>query len=727
VVDHQAAPQLYEFGGFRLDRARRLLSRADGTPVALASRGFDALLYLVEHSGELVPRAALMKGVWPTTVVEENNLNKVISALRDALGDAQDAERYVVTVPGRGYQFVAAVRSISASGEPANSSSDSPGVVGDSAVDSPRSTATLDRRARPAWRRNVFAVAASVVALGFATALAVSYVRGPVAPPEMRVEITTPWTPTPAAFALSPDGRRLVFVGERDGRYELWLRNLDSDEAKPLPGTQDARHPFWSPDGESIGFFTLDELKRIDVGGGPAQTLAATAAGMGASWGPDGTIVFSASQLTPLLKVPATGGAPALATVLEPGRQTSHRFPFFLPDGRHFLFLSLGTEDASGIYVGSLDTPATQRIVAADSRAIYTAEGWLLFVRRQALVAQRFYAAQLRLDDEPVIVARSLASDSVTGTAAFSASRDGLIAYRSTASGERQLIWFNRAGMELGKVGAPDPQLSNIAISPDGMRVAVERDLQGNTDVWILDGARATRLTMAPGFDRFPVWSPDGTKVILQSSPAEGAITLTETELSGSLAMRVLLRDSQIMIPCDWSPDGRFLLYFRTNPGTSADLWVLPLTDGGEAFEFVKTDFGELWAQFSPDGRWVAYQSNETGRYEVVVRPFPASAPPVPVSVFGGAYPRWSSDGRELFFVAPDGTLMAAPVTASDASFSAGAPEILFQPRRFGAGATVAGRSAQYDVAPDGRFLVNTEADSTAPPITLLLNWRPPD
>ncbi len=352
-------------------------------PVSLASRSFDALLYLVEHAGELVPRAALIKAVWPTTVVEDRNLNKAISALRDALGDKPGAERYVVTVPGRGYQFVAAVRSAAVTGEAAAAGAEDAGpATSDLVAHEPPHDETRDRRPGPARRQSALLVAASIVVAASAVALALIYPRDSARSPEMRVEISNPGTPTAASFALSPDGRRLVFVGERDGRYELWLRSFDTDVAEPLSGTQDARHPFWSPDGESVGFFTLDELKRIDLRGGPAQTLAASAAGMGASWNADGTILFAASQVSPLLRIPASGGSAMPATVLEPRRQTSHRFPFFLSDGRHFLFLARGNEDAAGIYVGSLDSSAVQRIAVADRQPVYTAAGWLLFVRR---------------------------------------------------------------------------------------------------------------------------------------------------------------------------------------------------------------------------------------------------------------------------------------------------------------------------------------------------------
>jgi DNA-binding winged helix-turn-helix (wHTH) protein/Tol biopolymer transport system component len=708
---------LYEFGAFRLDPTTRLLRLASGTAVPLPSRAFDALLYLVEHAGQLVPRATLTKAVWPTTVVEDNALNKVISALRDALGETEHTRDYIVTVPGRGYQFVAPVRRVATLGETQVASAQE-----SEPTDVPIAS-SLNHAPAPVERR--LAVAAAAVAVLLAVVLAATYLRAPPAPPQMRVEVTTPPTYAPASFALSPDGRQLVFIGETQNGFALWLRALDAETAKPLPGTADARHPFWSPDSRSIGFFTNDKLKRIDVDGSALQTLADVEAGLGGSWSSTGTIVFSSGVRTGLDRIPAIGGAPAPVTELDRERQTSHQFPNFLPNGRQFLFRVVGSGDAGGIFLASLDSPEMRRISAADSRAVYLSSGWLLYLREQVLIAQRFDLAREQLVDEPTVVATSVVTDSVVGTAAFSASASGLIAYRSASGSARRLVWLDRSGKDLGGFGETDPQLSNIAISPDGSRVAVERDVQGETGVWVLDGTRSTRVAAAPGFQRFPVWSPDGSRLAFEAGLPNGAVSLSEIRLAEHAEVRTLLTQPNVLIPVDWSPDGRFLLYFSPSPETGTDLWLLPLEPPGEPLEFSRTAAAEVWGEFSPDGCWVAYQSNVNGRHDVYVRPFPGPGAPFPVSTSGGVYPRWSADGKELYYIAPDGVLMAVPVSARDTEFTAGVPSALFQTRRVGGGASVVGRSQQYDVAADGRFLVNTEVGS-APPITLLINWQPP-
>jgi Tol biopolymer transport system component len=611
---------------------------------------------------------------------------------------------------------------------------------------------------------------------------AIRYLREapPSAAPEMRTEIDTPSTTDPLSFALSPDGRQIVFVASGDGPPLLWLRRLDVTSAQPLAATEGASSPFWSPDSRSVGFFAGGKLKRMDIGGGSPQTLA-DAYNSGGTWGPDGTILFARqAYASPLSRIPASGGEPVAVTKLD--KQNSHRFPQFLPGGRQFLFYAQGTSETTGIYVGSLDSSETKRLVATDTAGVYFSEravrqdggrtstlspasslaGWLLFIRAGTLLAQRLDLERGELAGDPVTVADPVAFDAGTLAGAFSVSDAGLVAYRSGGAGQRQLVWFDRSGKTLVTLGAPDANgLTTVNVSPDGRRVAVFRTVQGNTDIWLLDATRTTRFTFDASVDRFPVWSPDGSRIAFDSN-RKGHRDLYLKSSNGAGSEELLLESAQDKVASDWSRDGRFLLYHSSDPETSWDLWVLPMEGDRKPFVFLKTNFDERRAQFSPDGRWVAYISNESGRYEIYVRPFfqgrlsakteggPATVSgttvlsglqvqPAPVSgtssgagaggqwqvsTSGGIYPRWRADGKELYYIAPDGKLMATPITASGATIAPGTPVALFQTRIYGGGADV-NAGTNYAVTGDGRFLINTVLEDAASPITLLQNWKP--
>jgi Tol biopolymer transport system component len=575
-------------------------------------------------------------------------------------------------------------------------------------------------------RERVLGISTAGLVLALAAALSLWFLRPRADVPELRVvEITTPRTSDPWSFAVSPDGRRIAFVADHNGQPTLWVRALDSAGANALPGTEGARRPFWSPDSRSIGFFAGSEMKRIEARGGSAQTVTYALAGTTAAWGPDGTILFSSTAAPSLRRVNAAGGTVEAATTPQ-AESTGHRHPQFLPGGRQFLFFVGGPESLSGVYLGSLESLEVTRLLASDTQGAYVAPGWLLFVRQGTLLAQPFDLARRTVGGEPITVADSVAFEPITGAGAFSTSDVGVMAYRAGRPSVTRLSWFDRSGNTLGTVGSPEQAgLSNIRLSPDGRRVAAERTRQKETDLWLLDSARQTRLTRGSdgGIARLPVWSPDGGRIAFESVRS-GSVALSARPSSGEGAEDVLFESPEIKIPCDWSPDGRFLLYYVPDPKTGTDLWVLP-QETRVPFVFLKTEANELWAQFSPDGRWVAYQSNETGRYEIYVRPFPAGGGAFPISTDGGVYPRWSRDGKELYFIAPDAKMMAVPIRAAATTVEADVPATLFQTRRLGGGSNVIGRSHQYDVARDGRFLINVEVESNALPITLLMNWKP--
>ncbi len=585
----------------------------------------------------------------------------------------------------------------------------------------------LAQATRPSRRRaRLLGASTAALALVLAAMLTTWGLRRPADVPELRVaEITTPPTSDLASFALSPDGRRLAFVADHEGRSSLWVRELDSADARPLPGTERARRPFWSPDSRSIGFFRDSELKRIEPRGGSAQTVTYLLAGTTAAWGPDGTILFSSTASPALHRVNAAGGnvEPVTAPAAE---STGHRHPQFLPAGRDFLFFAGGPDAVRGVYLGSLGSPQVTRLVPSDTQGAYIAPGWLLFIRQGTLWAQRVDLRQRTVSGEPIAIADSVAFEPIDGTGAFSTSDAAVMAYRVGRSSITRLAWFDRSGNALGALGSLEQRgLSNLRLAPDDRRVAVERSLQNETDLWLLDATRQTRFTHASNgrLMRLPLWSPDGSRIAFQSVRA-GSIALSVKPSAGDGAEDVLFESPEVKIPSDWSPDGKLLMYYVPNPTSGTDLWVLP-RDTRVPFAFLKTEANELWGQFSPDGRWVAYQSNETGRYEIYMRSFPSAGGPIPISTTGGVYPRWSRDGKELYFIAPDAKLMAVSIRTTTTSVDAGVPTALFQTRRLGGGANVIGRSHQYDVARDGRFLINIDAESSAPPVTLLMNWKP--
>jgi serine/threonine protein kinase/Tol biopolymer transport system component len=561
---------------------------------------------------------------------------------------------------------------------------------------------------------------AAMLAAIAATAAIMWYFRpAPVEEPEMRLQINTP-PGNPAYFALSPDGRSVVFHATVDGRSQLWLRPFMSETAQPLPGTEGASYPFWSPDNRSIAFNADQKLKRIDIGGGTARTLA-DAGGYGGSWGVGDIILFVPGNTAPVYRVNANGGQPVEATRLD-STQTSHRFPHFLPDGRHFLFFATGASEVQGVHVGSLDSTETGRLVEADTAAVFTPPDYLLFARQDTLLAQRIDFDELSPVGDPFPVAERVAVDSsFFANVALSSSAAGPIAYRTGASDPRRLIWLDRSGTQTGVIGEPDDaDLNGARLSPDGSTVAVTRRVNGNRDIWLIETGRgiARRVTFDAAIDRNPFWSPDGSRLAFDSARKGGGLyDLYEKPVGGPGSETLLLETSENKNILDWSPDGRFILYSNQSHTTALDLWVVPLEGDRKPLVVVQTEFNETGGRFSPDGRWIAYQSNETGRTEVYVQPFPGPGPSARISTNGGTNPQWRGDGGEIFYMSPDSRLMTVPVTLTSGSIKAGAPASLFALRP----------GSQYAPSRDGQqFLVNTPLeDASIPPITIVLNWKP--
>jgi serine/threonine protein kinase/Tol biopolymer transport system component len=598
-------------------------------------------------------------------------------------------------------------------------------------VVTPASANALSRReVRGAW-------VAFALAMVTATAFSIPAIRHlretpATAESETRTEIVTPTTVDAISFALAPDGQHIAFVASQSGIARLMLRPLASAAVESLPGTDGAQFPFWSPDSRSIAFFADGRLKRVDLDSRTAQTLA-DAVPRGGTWNRDGIILLGRNN-GPLSRVSASGGQTTPAVKLGPG-QGSHRFPSFLPDGRRFLYYVMGAPEVTGIYLGALDSEVSKRLTPADGSGIYTPTNWLLFPQQGALVARRLDLEREELTGDPVTVANGISIDATTTATAISVAPNGLVAYRAGGAGRRQLAWFDRSGKMLGAVGSPDEGTPSFPrISPNGRTVAIHRTVQGNTDVWLADPVRMTRFTFNTSLDRFASWSPDGAWIAFDSN-RKGHRDLYQKASNGAGSELVLLETAQEKTTYSWSGDGRFLLYGFQDPKTGFDLWVLPVQGDREPFAFVNAGFDQRQGAFSPDSRWIAYGSNESGRFEIYVRrflgPTDAIAPSGAsgqwqVSASGGIWPQWSANGKELYYMAPDSTLMAAPVTVGADMFNVGTPIRLFQTRIVGGGIAI-DEGRQYDAARDGRFLINTVVDDTASStITLIQNWRPP-
>ena len=530
-------------------------------------------------------------------------------------------------------------------------------------------------------------------------------------------------------MAVSPDGRSLAFVASsREGKNTLWVRSLDSLNARPLPGTEDAGQPFWSPDGRFLAFGRTsgtDTLNKIEVAGGLPQTLAGTRAAPGA-WNEDDVILFPAErQQGGLYRVSAKGGSPKLVTSLDTSRgEISHAWPQFLPDGRHFIFLarSAQPEHDGVVYAGSLDSLDRVRLVSANSHAVYAPQGYLLFTQVNTLVAQAFDPTTLQLTGEPTPIAEQVERTPGTLRGNFSVSRTGVLAYRT--SRETGLAWYDRAGKQLQSVG-PFGHYSNPALSPDEQRLAVARldFATGASDIWVIDlvrGGPGSRFTFDRAPEEMPLWRPDGSRIVFRSPNG-----LYERTLSGgshSEPLRSMWR--AVGFPQAWSHDGKALIYDVPGRGTGLDVWMMPTVGDRTPVPWLRTEFQEGYARLSPDGRWLAYVSDESGTYEVYVRAFPSGEAKRQISTHGGLEPAWSGNGRELFYLAPDRSLMSV-VVRGGSTFEAGPPTRLFETRMSTVFNPTYTRN-QYVVSADGqRFLINQTSPAALPsPITVVVNWQ---
>lgn len=726
------------FAAFEADLQARELRR-HGKRVRLPDQSFQILTMLLEHPGELVTREALRAKLWPgdTFVDFDHGMNNAVNRLREALGDSPESPKFIETLPRRGYRFIAPANGHAA---PLADTRSSPASqlpsLGEPAKDfSPRGSRWL-------WALSL------IVLLPAGFFLAHFYLKNPslpssrsfVLPPDgARFQLSRDSGGPPA---LSPDGTELAFVAmNAKGLSKIWVRPLASLTAQPLERTEGASFPFWSPDGRWLGFFSDADgkLKKIRVSGGPPVTICDARAGRGGAWNQQGIILFSPSPFDALFQVSEMGGVPKPVTHVDSSVHTSHRWPRFLPNRRQFLFLAVNHGHDSthdGIYLGSLDEKGSKRIIATHADAVYAA-GYLFYLLDDALVAQAFdpSAGEFRGGPRPTI--EKVVYDPSIWKAVFDVSERGVMAYQLGGwMAGSQLSWLDRSGKTTGHVGEAG-FYSGPFLSPDGRKLVAGKVARFGhfSDLWVYDLTRAvgTRITAEDEDIAHGIWSRDSSKVLFRAK-GQSHSAVYEMNADGTGKKKRVFEGPFELTLVDLSPDGRFLLASagESDPRKSR-LWTVSTQHAEHAFPLLE-DGTQLIGSFSPDGRWVAFASYDSGREEVYVVPFSdhaESGPPdknrstsrLQISSSGGKCPRWRADGKELFYVSADNMLMSVAVDPRGRAFRAAAAHALF--RAFPSDTFSATSEFLYDVAADGsRFIFDPgPAPESNAPITLVQNW----
>src|SRR5579859_1683946 len=587
-------------------------------------------------------------------------------------------------------------------------------------------------------RRTWLSWAATGVLAVATIAFAVAYFQSPrapqvsvhsyVLPPEKASYVLTGNSGGPPA--LSPDGLRIAFPAKgADGKQMLWIRPLNSAVAQPMSGTEGASYQFWSADSRYVAFFAAAKLHKVEAGGGPPQALCDAPSGRGGTWNSTGTIVFAPDTTTGLARVDAAGGTRVALSTVD-AKETSHRWPDFLPDGNHLLYFAHGTTSAdSGIYLAALDSKDRKLLLHNDSNAIYAAPGYLLFVRDNTLVAQRFNLRSLALEGEAKPVADHVAVNTDIYRSILTASANGELLYQhGAAGGGSQLVWYDPSGKQGESVLPETADYYQPMLSPDASKLVFALENNGIGDIWVLDLARhtKTRITFGPQYSSWPLWWPDGKSIVFNYGPSGTGDSLYRQNADGTGSKEKLLETPGITeLPSSVSPDGRHIAYMRRDPksNTNLDIWALPMfpdkSGDQKPFPVVATNFADVTPSFSPDGKWLAYANNETGRQEVYIQPFPSGAGRWQVSTAGGSRPNWRKDGKELFFFSLDQQVMAVDVDQKGASLQLGTPHALFK------APTVSNGNGPYTVSADGKkFVMNTVLpQSITEPLTLITSW----
>ena len=561
----------------------------------------------------------------------------------------------------------------------------------------------------------VAALVAAVISLR-KSSTEVREVRFTVAPPE---KYTFPvLADVPIFLSLSPDGTKLAFVAaDSTGHRALWMRDLSSQIVQPLPGTDEAWGPFWSPDTRFVAFSAGPSLKKVAVAGGPALTITNSSAVGGGTWNRDGVILFAPGPGRPIFRVSSAGGSAIQVTSVDPSRQQSgHPWPYFLPDGRHFLYLAMGANvENTGIYAGSLDSKETKLVLNANSSPLYSPPGYLLFVRAGTLLAQPFDADRLEVKGDAIPIAEGVQFSTVYGKAAVAVSQNGVLAYRSVPTNAQfKLVWVDRKGAEQPLPGSPHTY-RNPRLSPDGQRLAVTIDESGSHE-WLLDIGRGTltRLTFEGSYNGGMAWTPEGKRLTFGSNRA-GPRNLFWQMADGSGSAERLATSDGAQVAGSWSPDGQVLAFEQAGSATGWDIWIFH--SGERKVEpFLHSRFNEIAPRFSPDGHWLAYASDESGRYEIYVQPYPGPGGKSQISTEGGTEPVWARNG-ELFYRNGDKLMVVETITRPN--FSAGNPKVLF-----GGHYASFQTMPDYDVTADGqRFLFVKAGEEPQSEISVVLNW----
>ena len=527
----------------------------------------------------------------------------------------------------------------------------------------------------------------------------------------------------PVDCAISPDGGTITFVAaDSANTSRLWSRPIGSLRARPIPGTENAFKPFWSADSRWIGFFADGKLKKVRPEGG-VETICEASNGRGAAWSSQGTIVFAPAGEGPLFAVSAAGGEPRQVTTLDSTRhETAHRFPCFLPDQRHFLYVALpGGARGFQVLAGSLDGRAARPLLVTDSAPVYADPGYLVYLRDRNLVAQRFDAGSLRVQGDPLSLPDTPASSNTTGARPATVSANGTLAYMNGTITNSRLTWYDRTGHVTGTVPLPAAQYQLPFLSPDGSTVAVDRVASANeTDLQLVDLARgaATRFTYGPRQNTTAIWSHDGSRIAFESN-RNGPFDIFVKPANGAHPESALIAGrSQFQHPTSWSPDDKLLAFYELDPKTGFDIWIVPTDGSGPPVPYLQTPFQEQFPMISPDGRWMLYNSDESGRPEAYVQSFPTPGHKYQITTDGCFFEMWRPDGKEIFFIGLDAvTILAAEVQETGDSFRASAPRTLFH---------VPPNTNGFAPARDGqRFLIPVpEGNTTAPSITVVLNWQ---
>jgi eukaryotic-like serine/threonine-protein kinase len=598
----------------------------------------------------------------------------------------------------------------------------------------------------PTRRNRTFWLLVAAVALLITTALStaayfrahrapVATFRASILPPDGTIfSMTGEDFGVPAPVAVSPDGKRLVYGAIGVDQTRLYVRQLDSFAARSLAGTEGATYPFWSPDGGRIGFFTgypHGQLKVISAAGGPLETLVDAPNARGGSWGRQGTIVFSPENADAIFQISEKGGKATPVTFPTVPKSITHRFPSFLPDGRHFLYLAKRMSASEkvrdndlGIFVGSTASRETRRLLPDISGAIYANPGYVLFVREGTLMGLPFDAAALQATGAAIPIVPNVEFSSLRSNGVFSASPAGVLAFRGGGAGESlsRLAWLDRSGKPAGAAEMPPSKIEELRLSPDGKRASLVlgEPRTGNSDVWALELPRGTRTRLTRGSAGLVdtiggVFSPDGSRVVLASRGKTGSEDLSVLDSSGEGAMQTLVSSPEGKTATDWSRDGRFILFQRPGARNRAQIWVYSVMERSSS-PFLQTESSTRDGIFSPDGRWIAYASDESGEPEIFVRPFPGPGVKQQVSRGGAGPIRWRSDGRELIYAGSGGKVMAVDVKAKD-TFESGEPRVLL---------ALPPGTGLWDITADHQHVLiaaRSAGESPSPPISIVTNW----